>query len=345
MATTTLPTISQATSAQKRTLIAAALGWGLDGFDVLLYSNVQIHVMTALGIHSKAIAGLPNAFMLLASGIGGVLFGFIADRIGRTKALMLSILTYSLCSLGSGFSTSIFMLIAFRFVLGLGMGGEWNTGATLVAETWPTHLRARAIAIVQSAWAWGLAAAALTAWIVLDRLHLNWRFVFFVGVLPALVTLWIRKSVPESEMWKQHRDQATTKAPFSEIFSPVFRKQTIFLLLLNIFGLFAWWGLFSWMPPYLTLPVEKGGRGLSMMNTTTLLVTLNLVGMFPGYLCYGWFADKLGRKRSLILIYALRRWADSVVCSSSHAVDHSGIGRARRILWHRLFCRIRNYRQ
>jgi MFS family permease len=301
MATTTLPTIAQATSAQKRTLIAAALGWGLDGFDVLLYSNVQIHVMAALGIHSKAIAGLPNAFMLLASGIGGILFGFIADRIGRTKALMLSILTYSLCSLGSGFSTSIYMLIAFRFVLGLGMGGEWNTGATLVAETWPTHLRARAIAIVQSAWAWGLAAAALVAWIVLDKLHKDWRFVFFVGVLPALVTLWIRKSVPESEMWKQHRDQATTNAPFSEIFSPVFRKQTIFLLLLNIFGLFAWWGLFSWMPPYLTLPVEKGGRGLSMMNTTTLLVTLNLVGMFPGYLFYGLAADKLGRKRSLIL--------------------------------------------
>ncbi|MBZ5506305.1 MAG: MFS transporter [Acidobacteriia bacterium] len=301
MASTTLPTISQVTPAQKRTLIAAALGWGLDGFDVLLYSNVQIHVMTALGIHSKAIAGLPNAFMLLASGIGGVLFGFIADRIGRTKALMLSILTYSLCSLGSGFSTSIVMLIFFRFVLGLGMGGEWNTGATLVAETWPTNLRARAIAIVQSAWAWGLAAAALTAWIVLDRLHLNWRAVFFVGVLPALVTLWIRKSVPESEMWKQHRDQATTKAPFSEIFSTGLRKQTLFLLLLNVFGLFAWWGLFSWMPPYLTLPIEKGGRGLGMMNTTGLLVTLNLVGMFPGYLCYGWVADKLGRKRSLIL--------------------------------------------
>jgi MFS family permease len=301
MASTTLPTISQVTPAQKRTLIAAALGWGLDGFDVLLYSNVQIHVMTALGIHSKAIAGLPNAFMLLASGIGGVLFGFIADRIGRTKALMLSILTYSLCSLGSGFSTSIAMLIAFRFVLGLGMGGEWNTGATLVAETWPTHLRARAIAIVQSAWAWGLAAAAVTAWVVLDKLHQNWRFVFFVGVLPALVTLWIRRSVPESEMWQKHRDQATVKAPFSEVFSPALRKQTIFLLLLNIFGLFAWWGLFSWMPPYLTLPVEKGGRGLSMMNTTTLLVTLNLVGMFPGYLFYGWVADKLGRKRSLIL--------------------------------------------
>jgi MFS family permease len=122
-----------------------------------------------------------------------------------------------------------------------------------------------------------------------------------VGVLPALVTLWIRKSVPESEMWQQQKDSATVKAPFSEIFSPELRKQTIFLLLLNVFGLFAWWGLFSWMPPYLTLPIERGGRGFSMMNTATLLVTLNLVGMFPGYLCYGWVADKLGRKTSLIL--------------------------------------------
>ena len=301
MASTTAPTFSQVTSAQKRTLVAAALGWGLDGFDVLLYSNVQVRAMDSLGIHSKAMAGLPNAFMLLASGIGGVLFGFIADRIGRTKALMLSILTYSLCSLGSGLSTSIAMLICFRFVLGLGMGGEWNTGATLVAETWPTHLRARAIAVVQSAWAWGLAGAALTAWIVLDKLHQNWRTVFVVGVLPALVTLWIRKSVPESEMWRERCHLTQERAPFSEIFSLGLRRQTMFLLLLNIFGLFAWWGLFSWMPPYLTLPIEKGGRGLGMMNTTALLVTLNLFGMFPGYLCYGWVADKLGRKRSLIL--------------------------------------------
>src|SRR5262249_29994050 len=306
MASTTLPIFSRVTSAQKRTLIAAALGWGLDGFDVLLYSNVQLRVMQSLQVlttdpHYKAISGLPNAFMLLASGIGGVLFGFIADRIGRTRALMLSILTYSLCSLGSGLSTSFTMLLFFRFALGLGMGGEWNTGATLVAETWPTHLRARAIAIVQSAWAWGLAGAALVAWIVLDKLQRDWRTVFFVGVLPALVTLWIRLKVPESEMWKQQRALTKEKTPFSEIFSPALRRNAIFLLLLNVFGLFAWWGLFSWMPPYLTLPVERGGRGFSLMNTATLLVTLNLAGMFPGYLCYGWVADKLGRKSSLIL--------------------------------------------
>lgn len=300
MATADVVSLTQVSSAQKRTLIAAALGWGLDGFDVLLYSNIQVHVMAALGIHTKALAGLPNAFMLLASGIGGVLFGFIADRIGRTKALMLSIITYSLCSLGSGLSTSLGMLIVFRFILGLGMGGEWNTGGTLVAETWPVNLRARAIAIVQSAWAWGLAAAAVVSWVVLDRLHMNWRAVFFVGLLPALVTIWIRTSVPESEMWKQQRASGE-KAPFSQIFSPGLRRNTLFLLLLNIFGLFAWWGLFSWMPPYLTLPVAKGGRGLGLMNTTWLLVTLNLIGMFPGYLCFGWIADRLGRRRSLML--------------------------------------------
>src|SRR6266567_6363990 len=156
MATTTLR-LSETSSAQKRTLIAAALGWGLDGFDVLLYSLVQLRVMESLGLHPtdphyKAISGLPTTFMLLASGIGGVLFGFIADRIGRKKALMLSILTYSVCSFASGLATSVAMLAGFRFILGLGMGGEWNTGATLVAETWPTELRAKAISIVQSSW-------------------------------------------------------------------------------------------------------------------------------------------------------------------------------------------------
>lgn len=300
MATVTTSTPTEITSTQKRTLLAAALGWGLDGFDVMLYSNIAVRVMADLGITSKSLTGLPNTFMLLASGIGGILFGFIADRIGRKKALMLSILTYSVCSFGSGLSTSLVVLVIFRFVLGLGMGGEWNTGATLVAETWPTHLRAKAIAIVQSTWAWGLATAAVVAGIVLSWTRNNWRVVFFVGILPAIVTLWIGSGVPESEMWKE-RKAATGSASFSAIFAPALRRNTIILLLLNLFGLFAWWGLFSWMPFYLTAPVDNGGRGFGLMNTTWLLVTLNLAGMFPGYLCYGWIADRLGRKRSLIL--------------------------------------------
>jgi MFS family permease len=319
-------TFSQITSAQRRTLIAAALGWMLDAFDAMLYALVLAYVMRDFGM-SKATSGLLNTLTLLASGIGGVAFGFVADRIGRKRALMLSILTYSVCSFASGLSTSVFMLATFRFVLGLGMGGEWNTGATLVAETWPTELRAKAISIVQSSWAIGYAFAAVVAGVVLH--YADWRMVFFVGILPALVTLWIQKGVPESDMWREHRRLARESArvahaqqdyqrqSFARIFQPPYLKSTFALLLMNFFGMFAWWGLFTWLPPYLSLPVEQGGRGFSVMGTTTLLLVLNLVGMFPGYATFGWIADRLGRRPAfmmytfsaavLVPIYALAR--------------------------------------
>jgi MFS family permease len=304
--------LRQATPGQRRTLLAAALGWMLDAFDAMLYALVLAYVMRDLGM-SKATSGLLYTLTLLASGIGGLLFGWLADRIGRKRALMFSILTYSVCSFASGLSTTVLMLAAFRFILGLGMGGEWNTGATLVAETWPDELRARAIALVQSSWAIGYALAALVAGIVLR--YANWRFVFFVGILPALVTLWIRKSVPESQLWKEHLRPATesqkreprgTQGPrrdqsFFDIFRAPYGKSTIVLLLLNFFGLFAWWGLFTWIPPYLSLPIAQGGRGFGVLRTTTLLVVLNLFGMFPGYVTFGWAADHLGRRKAFML--------------------------------------------
>src|SRR5438128_2226616 len=181
---------SSSTPAQRKTLIAAALGWALDAFDVMLYALVLTRVMQELHL-DKAAGGLPGTLTLLASGLGGVMFGFIADRIGRTKALMLSIGTYSIFSFASGLVSSISALAVVRFLLGLGMGGEWNTGATLVSETWPAHLRAKALSIVQSSWALGYAAAALVAGLMLK--HFTWRAVFMVGALPALVILWIRK--------------------------------------------------------------------------------------------------------------------------------------------------------
>jgi MFS family permease len=313
MATSISSTFSQITSAQRRTLLAAALGWMLDAFDAMLYALVLAHVMRDLGM-SKGTAGLLNSLTLLASGIGGVGFGFIADRVGRKRALMLSILTYSVCSFASGLATSVVMLAVFRFILGLGMGGEWNTGATLVAETWPTALRAKAISIVQSSWAIGYALAALMAGIVLH--YADWRMAFFVGILPALLVLWIRRGVPESEMWRErqrklreHAGDAARSitandrgdAGFARIFRPPFVKHTFALLLMNFFGMFAWWGLFTWIPPYLSLPVEQGGRGFGVMGTTTLLVVLNLAGMFPGYASFGWVADAIGRRKSFLL--------------------------------------------
>ena len=299
MAATT-SSLSQITSAQRRTLIAAALGWLLDGFDVMLYALVITAIVNDFGI-TKATAGKIATLTLLASGIGGVLFGWIADHIGRTKALMLSILTYSLSSFASGLATSVAMLAVCRFILGFGMGGEWNTGATLVAETWPAGLRAKAISMVQSTWALGYAAAALVSGIVLK--YSDWRKVFFVGVLPALLALWIRKDVPESEMWLG-RKPATAAAPearFSEIFSRPYIKATTALLFMNFFGMFAWWGLFTWIPSYLTLPVTGGGRGFDVSRMTVMLVALNLTGMFPGYGTFGWIADRVGRKKACIL--------------------------------------------
>jgi MFS family permease len=222
---------------------------------------------------------------------------------------MASILTYSVCSFASGLSTSVLMLATFRFVLGIGMGGEWNTGATLVAETWPPELRAKALAVVQSSFAVGYAFAALAAGVVLR--YANWRMVFFVGILPALVTFWIQRRVPESDMWKQHRDQASAAATantatatgadrFIRLFQPPYGRYTMALLLLNFFGMFAWWGLFTWIPPYLSLPVSEGGRGFGLMGTTTLLIVLNLGGMFPGYATFGWAADWMGRRKAFI---------------------------------------------
>jgi MFS family permease len=310
MAGTASFSLSTMPRSQRRTLIAAGLGWALDAFDVMLYALVLAHVMRDLGM-SKGTAGLLNTLTLLASGIGGVLFGFIADRIGRKRALMATILTYSVFSFASGLSTTILMLACFRFVLGLGMGGEWNTGAALVAETWPGEQRAKALAIVQSSWAIGYAFAALVAGIVLQ--FANWRAVFFVGILPALVIFWILKRVPESEMWEQQRRTATTSIyaqnaaredSFFHLFSRSYARSTLALLLVNFFGLFAWWGLFTWIPPYLSLPVSQGGRGFGVMSTTALLMFLNLAGMFPGYLTFGWVADRLGRRNGFI-IYTL----------------------------------------
>jgi MFS family permease len=330
MAISPIQLLKQASPGQRRTLLAAFLGWMLDAFDAMLYALVLTYVMRDLGM-SKATSGFLQTLTLLASGIGGLFFGFLADRIGRKRALMSSILTYSICSFFSGLSTTVAMLAVCRFILGLGMGGEWNTGATLVAETWSDELRAKAIALVQSSWAIGYALAALVAGVVLR--YANWRIVFLVGILPAIVTLWIRRRVPESQMWLDHReathpdihvatqendgvggsrtevsalhDRVVFDPPANDsfflIFRAPYRKSTFVLLLLNFFGLFAWWGMFIWIPPYLSLPIAQGGRGFSLLRTATLLIVLNLLGMFPGYISFGWVADYLGRRKSFAL--------------------------------------------
>jgi MFS family permease len=182
-----------------RAFVAASLGWMLDAFDVMLYSLVLASLMRDLHL-SKAEGGLLNSLTLIASAAGGIIFGMIADRHGRKRALMGSVLTYSIFTGLCGFSQTLWQLAVLRMLLGLGMGGEWASGAALVSESWPASARNRAFAFMQSAWAIGFAAAAVVAGLVLQLW--GWRGVFFVGVLPAVFVLWVQRAVEEPEIWR-----------------------------------------------------------------------------------------------------------------------------------------------
>ena len=288
---------SAATTAQRRVVVAAGLGWMLDAFDVMLYSIVLATLMRAFGM-SRATAGALNALTLVASALGGLLFGFLADRFGRRCMLSASILIYSVFTFACGLSTTIAALAAFRFLLGLGMGGEWNTGAALVAETWPATLRGRALGIVQSGWALGYALSAIAAGLILA--HANWRWVFFAGILPAGVVLWIQHRIPEPPLWQKARAAGAQGQKLRALRGSW--RSLLILTLANTFGMFGWWGLFTWIPAYLVLPASQGGHGFHLFGLTAFLVTLNLVGMLPGYLLFGIAADRFG-PRAAFCVY------------------------------------------
>jgi len=280
------------TSAERKSLIAGGLGWMLDAMDVMLYPLVLTYLMREFSMDTRT-AGFLNSLMLVASAIGGFIFGILADRIGRTRALMASILVYSFASAACGFSHTIPQLATFRFVLGLGMGGEWTTGAALIAETWRAEHRGKALGLMQSAYAIGEAIAALIVLIVFPRL--GWRAVFFVGVLPALLVLWIRRGVPESDIWKNR--SATQKGNWLNLLrEKTILRNSLLATAMNASSMFGYWGLFTWIPGYLSLPVSRGGRGLSLVVGTTFYLVL-APGKWLGYVSFGFFADAFGRRK------------------------------------------------
>jgi MFS family permease len=283
------------TEAESRSLVAGGLGWMLDAMDVMLYSLVLAHLMRDLGM-DKGTAGLLNSFTLLASAIGGLLFGFLADRVGRTRPLMASILVYSVASGACGLSTTIVQLAVLRFILGLGMGGEWTTGAALIAETWPAEHRGKALGLMQSTWAIGEMIAAGVVAVVLP--HFSWRAVFFVGVLPALLVFWIRRDVKESAIWLRQRESGT-KGSLRLLWRKDLRRNGLLATAMNASSMFGYWGLFTWIPAYLSLPIAEGGRGLDLTKTTAWLLLLG-VGKWLGYALFGFFADSVGRRRSYV---------------------------------------------
>ena len=283
----------------RRALAAACLGWMLDSFDVMLYALVLASLIVDLGI-TKQMAGVLGSITLLAAAVGGLAFGALADRYGRIRALIGSVLIYAIFTAACGFAQNIVQLAIFRILLGLGMGGEWASGAALVSETWPDKHRGKALGIMQSSWAIGYALAALVAGIVLP--WKGWRAVFFVGILPAFFTLAIRRRVQEPEIWKRR-----TTVPgegflhgFRRIFQRDLRPITIAITLMNSCTLFAWWGFNLWVPAYLSLPHDRGGVGLSTHAMAGTVIAMQ-VGMWLGYVSFGFLSDLFGRKRCYVI--------------------------------------------
>ena len=284
--------LAEAPAEARRALLAASLGWALDAFDVMLYSLVLANIISEFHL-SKGTAGMLGSVTLLAAAAGGLVFGLVADRFGRTRALMASVLLYAVFTAACGLAHTLVALAIFRILLGFGMGGEWASGAALVSETWPAEHRGKALGLMQSSWAIGYAAAALDVAVVLPRF--GWRAVFFTGLLPALLTLYIRRTVKEPEhrvATKEGAKKPTLRTLFERPLLPL----TVALTAMNACCLFAWWGFNFFVPAFLSLPVTRGGLGLPPHWMTAIVVFMQ-VGMFLGYVTFGFLADVLGRKR------------------------------------------------
>ncbi len=274
---------------------------------------VLAYLMKDLGM-AKSTAGLLGSLTLVASAVGGIVFGVIADRFGRTRALRASILIYSIFTALCGLSQTVVHLAIFRVCLGLGMGGEWASGAALVSETWPARDRGKALGFVQSFWAVGYALAALVTALVLPRW--GWRAVFFIGVLPALAIFWIQAKVEEPAIWQDDRKE---RGP-SLLGKPRFDKKligiTISVTVMNAFTMFAWWGFNLWIPGYLSLARDQGGMGMGTGQMSSLIIFMQL-GMWLGYLTFGYISDSVGRKKSYVL-YLLAAALLVLMYSASH---------------------------
>ncbi len=285
-------------------MIAASLGWLLDAFDVMLYALVLASLMSDFGM-DRATGGLLGSLTLAASAAGGVLFGLIADRWGRTRALSLSIIIYSVFTALCGVAQNVTQLAVFRLFLGIGMGGEWASGAALVSETWPAEHRGKALGLMQSCWAIGYGAAAIVVMLILPTF--GWRAVFLVGIMPAVFTWWIRRSVEEPELWIRARHASPTspvaavlpRSPLRSAMSGLWFL-TITLTLMNSATMFAWWGLNLWIPSYLSFPIEQGGVGLSTVNMSRFVVVMQ-IGMWFGYVTFGFIGDRFGRKPTYVV--------------------------------------------
>jgi MFS family permease len=285
---------------ERTTLIATFAGWMLDGMDVMAYSFVVPTLIAAWHI-SRGQAGTLGTATLLISSAGGWFAGILADRFGRVRLLQLTIAWFALFTFLSGFTSNFEELLVVRGLQGLGFGGEWAVGSVLMAEVIRTEYRGIAVGTVQAGWAigWALADACYAIFFLVLPSSLAWRALFWVGILPALLVFYIRRRVPEPELFHPLRGRPAQRANgFLHIFAPGLIRTTLLASLVSVGAQGGYYSITTWLPLYL-----RSTRGLPAMNTGGYLFVI-IAGAFTGYLVGAYLTDRLGRKRTLILFAA-----------------------------------------
>lgn len=286
---------------ERKTFIGAFGGWAIDALDFMVFTFVISTLITLWGI-DKTQAGMLGTVTLLFSAIGGWVAGILADRYGRVRILQYTILWFSVCTVLIGFTQNFEQLFVLRALQGLGFGGEWAVGSVLMGEIVRSEHRGKAVGTVQSGWAigWGAAALLYTIAFSIFPQEWAWRSLFWIGVLPAFLVLFIRRHVPEPEVFQRtQKTKAVSHTSFWDIFSPRLIKTTLLTAILCTGVQGGYYAITTWLPTYL-----KAERGLSVLNTGGYLGVI-IVGSFVGYLCGAYLTDKWGRKANLLVFSML----------------------------------------
>ena len=312
---------------QWNTLVAANLGWLFDGYEtyaLILTIAPTLHELLKPTQYSQipSYAGLVIAITLFGWGIGGLLGGVLADYIGRKRMMVYAILAYALMTGLSALAQNWYELAALRFLVGVAIGSEWATGTSLVAELWPDNARGRGAGLMQCGLGIGFFIASF-AWLFISALGPDaWRYMYVLGVIPALVTLWIRRNLPESALWEgvdQRRqvalerkrsgvaagaDEKLTRFTLGDLFAvPEIRRRTLIALLMSLTTTLGWWGISTWVPPYVGSVAAQAG--LSPQTWASYAGMAYNIGAIAGYIGFGFLADAYGRKPVTMAFFAM----------------------------------------
>lgn len=286
---------------QWRVFICVLLGWGLDIMDGYLYAIILFPATSdLLGTTDTGVigwyGGIILAVFLVGWGLGGILFGVIADRYGRAKTMAITILIYAVFTGLSGLAQSWEQLALFRFLTGLGVGGEWGAGAALLAESWPERSRTKAAGIMQSVGGLGFLLASL---LYLFIGPFGWRWVFAGGILPAVLAFYVRRSVHEPERWQTARSKGT---PLLKMITPAVRRDLLVGTALAVVATFGYQGAIQWVPTWISAMLHAQGVTKATAQVSLITIVLNGGGMV-GCLCFPLLADRWGRKRAFLVYF------------------------------------------